>query len=65
MNHQQVRNVLVLLAALVVAASAADEQAAKPFTRAKAAAIIANARKIVTPNGVERWRRFKSEGSDD
>jgi proline iminopeptidase len=36
----------------------------KPFSRAKAAAIIANARKIVTPHGVERLEAVRIGGID-
>ena len=61
-SHQQTRNVFVLLLCLGVVAPAADDQAPKPFSRAKAAAIIANARRIVTPNGVERLEKISIGG---
>ena len=50
------------IAMLAVSASAADEQPPKPFTRTQAAAIIADARKIVTPNGVERLEKVQIGG---
>ena len=48
----------VFLFALVTAASAA------PSTRDKAVAIIANARKIVTPHGIERLEKVRIGGID-
>ncbi len=67
--HHRVRSVTVLaaglltsLAVFVVAPSRADQPAAKPFTRDEATAIIANARKIVTPNGVERLEKVRIGG---
>jgi pimeloyl-ACP methyl ester carboxylesterase len=59
---RDVRNLVALLAVLAVVCSAADEQAPKPFSRAKATVIIANARKIVTPNGVERLEKVRIGG---
>ena len=53
--------VLVLLA---VPGLAGDTAAPKPFSRAEATAIIANARKIVTPNGIERLERVRIGGID-
>jgi proline iminopeptidase len=61
---RDVRNLTALIAVVSVIASAADEQAPKPFSRDKAAAIIANARKIVTPNGVERLEKVRIGGID-
>jgi hypothetical protein len=49
-------HLLSFLLVFVMASARADEPV-KPASRAEATAIIANARKIVTPNGVERWRR--------
>ena len=40
------------------------QQPAKPANRAEATAIIANARKIVTPNGVERLEKVRIGGID-
>ena len=51
---------LALLAAVPVRA----QEPAKPASRAEAAAIIANARKIVTPNGVERLEKVRIGGID-
>lgn len=45
-----------------VAADAAERPAGKPFTRQDAASIIANARKIVTPNGIERLEAVRIGG---
>jgi proline iminopeptidase len=59
-----VRNLVVLLAFLTVLGSAADEQAPLPFTRAKATRIIADERKIVTPNGIERLDKVHIGGID-
>jgi hypothetical protein len=42
---------LVLLA---LVASAQQQKSPEPFSRSKAAGVIADARKIVTPNGIER-----------
>src|SRR6202050_3848005 len=60
-----VRNLVSLLAVLSVLAvlgSSGDEQTPKPFSRAKAALIISDARKIVTPNGVERLEKVRIGG---
>src|SRR5690348_16714956 len=54
-------NLLTLLA-LLGALPLLAQQPAKPASRAEAAAIIANARKIVTPNGVERWEKVRIGG---
>ncbi len=59
---RDVRNLVALLAVLAGVCSAADEQVPKPFSRAKATVIIANARKIVTPNGVERLEKVRIGG---
>src|SRR5260370_29212637 len=59
---RDVRNWVALLAVLAGVCSAADEQVPKPFSRAKATVIIANARKIVTPNGVERLEKVRIGG---
>lgn len=44
--------------------AAADQKPVKPTTRAEAAGVIANARKIVTPNGVERLESLRIGGID-
>jgi len=56
-------HLLTLLAVFAVAPAQADEPA-KPASRAEAIAIIANARKIVTPNGVERLEKVRIGGID-
>jgi pimeloyl-ACP methyl ester carboxylesterase len=61
-TFRDVRNLVSLLAVLTVLGSAADELAPKPFSRAKATLIIADARKIVTPNGVERLDKVRIGG---
>src|SRR5258708_40000678 len=61
-TFRNVRNLVSLLAVLTVLGSAADEPAPKPFSRAKATLIIADARKIVTPNGVERLDKVRIGG---
>src|ERR1700731_2383366 len=61
-TFRDVRNLVSLLAVLTVLGSAADEPAPKPFSRAKATLIIADARKIVTPNGVERLEKVRIGG---
>jgi proline iminopeptidase len=53
--------------AIVVTFAAISTQAqipARPTSRAEATAIIANARKIVTPNGVERLEKVRIGGID-
>ena len=45
-------------------ASARANEPVKPASRAEATAIIANARKIVTPNGVERLEKVRIGGID-
>src|ERR1700704_4295348 len=54
---------LTFLAVCAMAPSQADEPH-KPASRAEATAIIANARKIVTPNGVERLEKVRIGGID-
>src|SRR6195256_187385 len=54
---------LTFLAVCAMAPSQADEPH-KPASRAEAIAIIANARKIVTPNGVERLEKVRIGGID-
>jgi len=52
------------LVALVVAVLATDEPSPKPVNRAEATAIIANAHKILTPNGIERLEKIRIGGID-
>ena len=54
---------LIFLAVFAMAPARADEPA-KPASRAEATAIIADARKIVTPNGVERLEKVRIGGID-
>jgi len=54
---------LTFLAVCAMAPSQADEPP-KPASRAEAIAIIADARKIVTPNGVERLEKVRIGGID-
>ena len=59
------RKALVLVAALATVSSYAQEAAdgaAKPSSRAQATAIIANARKILTPDGIERLEKIRLGG---
>jgi proline iminopeptidase len=53
----------IFLAVFVMAAARADEPV-KPTNRAEATAIIADARKILTPNGVERLEKVRIGGID-
>lgn len=45
-----------------IAAAAEKRSSGKPFTRHEAASIIGNARKIVTPNGIERLEAIRIGG---
>jgi hypothetical protein len=56
-------NLFTFLAVLATVPVRAQEPA-KPASRAEATAIIANARKIVTPNGVERLEKVRMGGID-
>jgi proline iminopeptidase len=49
---------------LAVSGLAGDTAAPKPLSRAEATAIIANPRKIVTPNGIERLETVRIGGID-
>ena len=60
-TFRDLRNLASLLAILTVLGSGADEPARKPFTGIKRP-IIADARKIVTPNGVERLEKVRIGG---
>ena len=53
----------IFLAVFAMAPARADEPA-KPASRTEATAIIAEARKIVTPNGVERLEKVRIGGID-
>jgi hypothetical protein len=55
---------LLPLFAVLVTASVWGKKPIKPASRAEATAIIANARKIVTPNGVERLEKVRLGGID-
>jgi hypothetical protein len=56
-------HLLIFLAVFAMSPARADEPA-KPASRAEATAIIADARKIVTPNGVERLEKVRIGGID-
>jgi proline iminopeptidase len=56
--------IVAAFAACIVSLTAAHAEPAKPFTRDTATAIIANARKIVTPHGIERLEKVKIGGID-
>ena len=58
-----IRGLLTLLAVFATASALADEPV-KPANRAEATAIIADARKILTPNGVERLEKVRIGGID-
>jgi proline iminopeptidase len=60
-DTSRVRRFVVFLLALTATRSA-DQSPPKPFNRAHAAAIIANARKIVSPNGIERLEKVRIGG---
>ena len=47
---------------VVAAVRQTDAPSGKPFSRQKAAGIIADARKIVTPNGIERLQAVRIGG---
>jgi hypothetical protein len=68
--HNRLRGLTALAAHLLtfllvfIMASARANEPVKPASRAEATAIIANARKIVTPNGVERLEKVRIGGID-
>ena len=68
--HDRLRSLTTLAArlitflALFVVASARADEPVKPTNRAEATAIIADARKILTPNGVERLEKVRIGGID-
>lgn len=53
------RRLAVAIVALAVAGLATDDSSPRPINRAEATAIIANARKILTPNGIERLEKVR------
>jgi proline iminopeptidase len=55
---------ILLTFALLATVPIRAQESASPATRAEATAIIANARKIVTPNGVERLEKVRIGGID-
>ena len=55
---------ILLTFALLTTVSVRAQQPAEPASRAEATAIIANARKILTPNGVERLEKVRICGID-
>ena len=55
---------MFLTFALLIIVPVRAQEPAKPASRAEATAIIANARKIVTPNGVERLEKVAIGGID-
>ncbi len=61
--HTTTASLLTLLAVFAVSPVRADEPI-KPSNRAEATAIIADARKILTPNGVERLEKVRIGGID-
>jgi len=63
-NIHVVSRVRVALALLASTLSVAQPSplARKPFTRDTATALIANARKVVTPNGIERLEKVRISG---
>ena len=62
-RRRLIPNLLTFLAVLATMPVRAQEPA-KPASRADATAIIANARKILTPNGVERLEKVRIGGVD-
>jgi pimeloyl-ACP methyl ester carboxylesterase len=62
--NKAAKGVAGFLVALAAMGLAANEQPSKPFTRADATEIIANARKILTPGRIERIERVRIGGID-
>src|SRR6201988_1340199 len=68
--HDRLRSLTMLAACLAiflavfVMAAARGGEPVKPTNRAEATAIIADARKILTPNGVERLEKVRIGGID-
>src|SRR5207245_3209599 len=69
-RHDRLRSLTTLAAhlltffAVFAMVPAGADESAKPSSRAEATAIIADARKIVTPNGVERLDKVRIGGID-
>ena len=63
-NITTARKLALVLAALAVAGLAVDETSSKQFSRAEATKIIADARKIVNPGGIERLEKVRIGGID-
>jgi len=61
-NLKPVRTLTAALLVLAVAGLATDESPSKPMNRTEVAAIIANARKILPPSGVERLEKLRVGG---
>jgi pimeloyl-ACP methyl ester carboxylesterase len=53
---------ILLIFALLASVAVLAQEPARPASRAEATAIIANARKILTPNGVERLEKVRIGG---
>jgi acetyl esterase/lipase len=58
------RSRAAVIAAVAITAAPPAEAASKPVDRAEAARIIAEARRIVTPNGIERLEKVRIGGID-
>src|SRR5215510_8735699 len=58
------REFAVVLVAVAIAGCAADEPLPKPSNRAEATKIIAEARRIVNPGGVEQLEKVRIGGID-
>jgi proline iminopeptidase len=56
---------ILLIFALLASVAVLAQEPARPASRAEMTAIIANARKIVTPNGVERLEKVRIGGIDE
>jgi proline iminopeptidase len=63
-NISKLAAMLAVLAALAVAGSGQVDRSSKPFRRAEATKIIADARRIVNPDGVERLEKVRIGGID-
>jgi hypothetical protein len=63
-NLRMVRNFAAVVAVLTLGDLTANEPASQPFSRAAAAKIIAEARKIVNPEGIERLEKVRVGGFD-
>jgi pimeloyl-ACP methyl ester carboxylesterase len=63
-NTRMMAKLAAVLGALAVAGLAADQPSSKSFSRNEAAGIIADARKIVNPAGIERMEKVRIGGID-